>query len=252
MRFSDPEEIESRFKRRARQRRRDVTWNLLTAVVLMMTIALIGLYLVLFSNPYVAVNPFPPPTMPVLAAASPGTATAVRLPPTWTPTVKPTETPQPSTTSIAPTVKTEPTNTDNPLLFFTEEPEDTNLPYAIEGNPAAMANTVFHPGEGCDWQGVAGRVVDLQGRPMVGVVLKLTGLYDGRTVDMTTLSGGAAAWYGESGYEFVLGDKPVSTNVTLAVQLVDQALMPLSNRVIFSTYETCDKNLILINFKQVR
>ena len=163
MRFSDPEEIESRFKRRARQRRRDVTWNLLTAVVLMMTIALIGLYLVLFSNPYVAVNPFPPPTMPVLAAASPGTATAVRLPPTWTPTVKPTETPHPSTTSIAPTVKTEPTNTDNPLLFFTEEPEDTNLPYAIEGNPAAMANTVFHPGEGCDWQGVAGRVVDLQG-----------------------------------------------------------------------------------------
>jgi hypothetical protein len=252
MRFSDQNEIENRFKRRAKQRRRDITWNLLTAVILMLTIFLVGFYLVLFSNPYVAFNPFPPPTMPVLATALPGTATPLRLPPTWTPTLPPTEAPPLPNTPISATTPAESTSTASPLPLFTDEPVNQNLPYAIEGEPAAMANTVFHPGEGCDWQGVAGRVVDLQGRPMVGVVVKLTGLYGGRTIDMTTLSGGAAAWYGASGYEFILGDKPVSSNAMLAVQLVDQALMPLSNRVIFHTYETCDKNLILINFKQVR
>ncbi len=252
MRFADHDEIESRFKRRAKQRRRDITWNLLTGLVILVTVGLIGLFLVLFSNPYVALNPFPPPTMPVLAVAPPGTATPVKLPPTWTPTAQPTETPLPTNTTLPATPTSEPTATEALVPFFTEEPGSNNLPYAIEGEPAAMANTVFHPGENCDWQGVAGRVVDLQGRPVVGVVVKLTGLYDGRTVDMTTLTGGAAAWYGESGYEFILGDKPVSSNAMLSVQLLDQALMPVSNRVIFSTYSTCDKNLILLNFKQVR
>ena len=252
MRFTDQKEIESRVKRRAKQRRRDITWNLLTGLVILLTIGLIGLFLVLFSNPNVALNPFPPPTMPVLAAIPAGTATPVKLPPTWTPTAQPTETPVPTDTTMSSTATLEPTTTELLVPFFTEEPDGTNRPYAIEGEPAAMANTVFHPGEDCDWQGVAGRVVDLQGRPVVGVVVKLTGVYDGRTVDMNTLTGGAAAWYGESGYEFILGDKPVSANVTLSVQLLDQALMPVSNRVIFSTYATCDKNLVIINFKQVR
>lgn len=251
MRFANHDEIESRLKKRAKQRRRDITWNLLTGLVVLMTVLMVGIFLVLFSNPNIAINPFPPPTMPVLAQVPLGTATPVRLPPTWTPTPRPTETPLPLDTTIPATPTSEPIATEG-LPFFTEEPEDTNLPYAIEGEPAAMANTVFHPGEGCDWQGVAGRVVDLQGRPVVGVVIKLVGFYDGRTVDMNTLSGGAAAWYGESGYEFVLGEKPISTNATLSIQLLDQALIPLSKRVIFSTYSTCDKNLILINFKQVR
>ena len=252
MRFTDHEEIESRVKRRAKQRRRDITWNLLTSIVILVTVSLVGFFLILFSNPYVAINPFPPPTMPVLAIAPPGTATPARLPATWTPTLPPTETPLPTNTELPQQATVGVSATDVLLPIFTEEPGDMNLPYALEGAPAGMANTVFHPGEGCDWQGVAGRVVDLQGRPVVGIVVRVTGLYDGRTVDMNTLTGGAAAWYGESGYEFILGDKPVETNATLSVQLLDQALMPISNRVIFSTYSTCDKNLVIINFKQVR
>lgn len=252
MRFADQDEIESRFKRRAKQRRRDVTWNLLTLFVILVTVGLIGLFLVLYSNPYIALNPFPPPTMPVLATAPQSTATPVKLPPTWTPTARPTQTPLATNTTIAEIPTLAPTATVELIPFFTDAPEATDLPYAIEGEPAAMANTVFHPGEGCDWQGVAGRVVDLQGRPVVGIVVKLTGLYEGRTIDMTTLTGGAAAWYGDSGYEFILGDEPIGSNGMLAVQLHDQALMPVSNRVIFSTYSTCDKNLIIINFKQVR
>ncbi len=95
-------------------------------------------------------------------------------------------------------------------------------------------------------------MVDLQGRPMVGMRVHLTGIYNGKSVEMTTLTGGASAWYGDSGFEFVLGDKAIASTQSLAVQLNDQSFLPISEQVIFDTYDTCDKNLILINFKQVR
>jgi hypothetical protein len=38
----------------------------------------------------------------------------------------------------------------------------------------------------------------------------------------------------------------------LALQLVDQAMMPISNRVILDTFADCARNLVLVNFKQAR
>ncbi len=115
-----------------------------------------------------------------------------------------------------------------------------------------MNVTVFHTDGDCNWQGVAGQVVDLQGRAVVGMLVRLTGIYNGKSVTMTTLTGGAQAWYGESGYEFVLGDKPVDSTGLLSVQLTDQSFLPVSEKAVFDTYASCEKNLILINFKQVR
>ncbi len=251
MRFIDEGELNRRALRRERRRKRDITWNVLTTLVILSTLCLIGYFLVLFSNPQVAVNPYPPPTMPVLALLPSSTATQPSLPPTWTPTPRPTQTTRPTQTPQPPesTPISTATLAQAPTL---EDIEDGDFPYDIQGEPAAMANTVFHPDDSCDWQGVAGTVVDLQGKPVVGVLVRLTGYYDGRTIDMTTLTGGASAWYGESGYEFILGFKPLDSSDVLAVQLIDQAMMPISNRIIFDTFTDCDKNLILINFKQVR
>jgi len=36
------------------------------------------------------------------------------------------------------------------------------------------------------------------------------------------------------------------------VRLIDQARLPLSPKVYFDTYEDCHRNLIVINFRQVR
>lgn len=251
MRFIDEGELNRRALRRERRRKRDITWNVLTTLVVLSTLCLVGYFLVLFSNPQVAVNPYPPPTMPVLAVLPSSTATQPSLPPTWTPTPRPTQTTRPTQTSqpAESTPIATATLAQAPTL---ENIEDGDYPYDIQGEPAAMANTVFHPDDSCDWQGVAGTVVDLQGKPVVGVLVRLTGYYDGRTIDMTTLTGGASAWYGESGYEFILGFRPLDSSDLLAVQLVDQAMMPISNRIIFDTFTDCDKNLILINFKQVR
>jgi hypothetical protein len=58
--------------------------------------------------------------------------------------------------------------------------------------------------------------------------------------------------YGPGGYEFELGEGPVASTQTLWVQLLDQAMLPLSDKIYFDTFSECDKNLILINFNQVR
>jgi len=36
------------------------------------------------------------------------------------------------------------------------------------------------------------------------------------------------------------------------VQLLDQAGAPLSEKIYFETFEDCNRNLVFINFKQVR
>lgn len=182
MQFANHDELDSRAKRRARQRKHELFWNLLTGIVVIATVGLIGYFLILFSNPQVPMNPFPPPTMPVLAVLPENTATPPSLPPTWTPTPRPTETPRPTATPepVEPTAPATATATEAPLPTATVV-ENGDYPYEIEGDPVAMANTVFHPGDSCDWQGVAGRVVDLQGKPVVGVLVRLTGYYDGRT-----------------------------------------------------------------------
>ena len=63
---------------------------------------------------------------------------------------------------------------------------------------------------------------------------------------------GTAPEYGKGGYEFVLADQPIASTNTLWIQLLDQADLPLSDKIYFSTYDTCEQNLILINFQQVK
>lgn len=251
MNFADHEELERRMSRRERQRRKELTFDILTGIVLVATAALIGIVLVMFANPFTSLNPFPPPTLPVLVKLETKTATPFSLPPTWTPTQKPTQTTNPTFTATSTPEPTEtPTTTPVPTLSSTFVPG--NFPFMLKGEPVYTANNVFHPDADCNWQGVAGTLVDLQGKNIVGTLVRLGGVYDGRTLEMTTLTGGAQAWYGASGFEFVLGQKPLNTTATLYVQLIDQALQPISDRVVINTYDTCDKNLTLVNFKQVR
>ena len=247
MNYLDHEELAARSRRYKRKQQRDLVWNVLTGLALLATFSLVAVLALIFSNPAIGLNPFPPPTMPVLVDLSTPTPSLVFLPATWTPEPAATNTPAvvtATTAAIASPTQSAPT--------FAPTQADGVYPFALESNPIAMAGTVFHTDGDCNWQGVAGRVVDLQGRPVIGMRVKLTGIYNGKSIELTTLTGGASAWYGESGFEFVLGDKPYESTQSLAIQLNDQSFLPISEQVIFDTYATCDKNLILINFKQVR
>ena len=99
--------------------------------------------------------------------------------------------------------------------------------------------------------GVGGQALDMQDAPIVGTTIELGGWLGTDAVDMLSLTG-TALQYGPAGYEFTLSDHPIAALKTLWVQLLDQAGLPLSNRVYFTTYDDCTKNLILITFKQVR
>lgn len=233
----------------------DIVWNTLTIVVLLTVACVATGFLMIFLNPYSAFNPFPPPSLPATIALPTITPTPRSvLPPTWTPepTLEPT-----ATNTLRPTATLPPTET--PFSLFT--PTDTeqasptvaSMPYDVApGSPVAISSVTFRPEAGCNWMGVAGQVLDMSGAPVsTGVVIQLSGVYGGQFVEKTSLTG-IAPQYGQAGYEFYLGDQPLASSNTLWVQLLDQAGRPLSDKIYFETFAECERNLVFINFKQVR
>ncbi len=241
-----------------------VAWifNILTILVLLAALCFGGYVLAVFLNPQSGFNLFPPPTLPPTAA--PPTATppaAQQLPPTFTPE-PPTEIPLPTATGTPEASRT-PTASPTQFLLMsltpvavTQAETDDGMPFVLqERNPILMQNFA-HPEAGCNWSGVAGQVLDMSGNPIVGLIVELGGSLSGQPIgpDGAVLSlTGTALQYGQAGYEFQLpGSKPITSNGTLFIQLLDQANLPLSDKIFFDTSEQCDQNLVLINFRQVR
>ena len=236
-------------------------WNVLTIFVLFGILVIAGLFYLIYSNPYIAFNPFPPPkvslyqvqatsTLVFITDTVTVTSTKVIFPPTWTPTftLSPTDTstPRPLTPTLTVTQPIFSTST------ATSTPADRpDMPFTILGSPEAVASTVTHPGADCNWMGVGGQALDMQNAPIVGTTVELGGRLGSSPIFMLSLTG-TALQYGTAGYEFTLSDHPIVSVKTLWVQLLDQAGLPLSNQVYFNTYNDCQKNLVLITFKQVR
>ncbi len=228
--------------------------NVLTVMVLITTMCIAGFFLVIFINPYSSINLFPPPTLPPTISLPTVTPTPIlQLPATWTPS----PTMEPTLTETArPTATLPPTET--PFSLFTpsatvevNEPSGGKPFNVDQGSPVAISSVTFHPEAGCEWMSVAGQVLDMSGAPLTGVVIKLSGVLGGSFREETSLSG-VAPQYGQAGYEFFLADEPIASNKTLWLQLFDVAGLPMSDKVYFQTYQDCDKNLIFVNFRQVR
>ena len=237
-----------------------LVWTVATGLILLATLCVVIGFLAIFINPQIGLNPFKPPTLPALVGFPTPTQTPRNiLPPTWTPTISPeptiTETPTPLPTE-AETPTPKPTQEipveETPLV---ETPEATispeGMPYEVpQGEPVGILN-IGQPNLGCNWMGVAGQAIGMNEAPVVGLFVQLGGTLQGNSFDRLSMTG-TATQYGAGGYEFALANSPVSSNGTLSVQLFDQAMLPLSEKVFFDTYDDCEKNLILINFKQVR
>ena len=132
-----------RVPRKRRSRFGSVILNLLTMVVLAAIIGVVGVYALIFVNPQVGFNPFPPPTLPSLL----GTPTATFTPAvaidvaTWTPT---------PTFTVAPTETVVPTDTPTPVPTATPIPQP---PFALQpGNPVRIPNIAND--DACDWEPV--------------------------------------------------------------------------------------------------
>lgn len=94
-------------------------------------------------------------------------------------------------------------------------------------------------------------VVDLGGGPIHGILVELGGVLAGRQIQLLTITA-PHSLASRLDFEFEVADKPVNSTQTLWLQLLDQAGLPLSDKVFFDTYDDCEKNLILVYFKQVR
>lgn len=228
--------------------RKDRIYNLLAGfMVFLISLVVIG-FLIIFSNPKSSLNPFPQPTLPVMIVLPTSTATPpVVFPPTRTPTPGVIQ-------GIA-------TFTPTPQQGVTIIPQQTatleatvagGYPFVLQGDPTGMKSTLFRPSSDCSWIGVAGNVYDLQTRPVQGVIVLMGGSYNYQVLDTQYTLTGLARAYGESGYEFTISNVIVPSTHTLWVQLVDQADIPLSEKIYFDTFADCNRNVILINFKQVR
>jgi hypothetical protein len=234
-------------------------WYILTIVVLLGVVCISCQFVLIFTNPFSSLNPFPPPTatLPFVPPSNtPTIAYALSLPPTWTPTIT-----MPATSSVTPT----PTNTlpptPTPITLTPTEtltpppapPPTGGYPYELRpGSPQALPN-IQHPELACNWMGVIGSVVGKDNKPVIGMMVRLGGNAPGITIDSNTFTlTGAAMTNSGLGYEFTLAEQPVASKKALWIQLLDQSGVPLSEKTFFDTYEDCQKNLILIDFKQVR
>ena len=227
-------------------------WDTLSVLLLVGTLLLLILAFIIFQNPYTPINPYPPSTpvaVLVLPTRTPTPSETISLPHTWTPTAS-------ATPSVTPTPP-QPTQTKTPAPSQTGSPQPATATvpvsaykYLPRGEPNYLSGTIIHPDEGCKiW--VAGQAFDMKASPVIGITVEMGGELDGKNVYLLSLTG-TQLQYGPGGYEFVLAEKAIKSKGSVWVQLLDQELNPLSARVIINTFDTCDKNLVLVNFKQVK
>jgi hypothetical protein len=223
-------------------------FNILTFIALITALALGGVIAMVFVNPYVSFNPYPPPTLPpIFGSPTPTNTPEIFLPATWTATI--TFTPGPSSTFTPTETATLPTlpPIETPTPPATSETgEQFDLQ---EGSPAYISDE-----RGCDVMGVGGKLFDLTGAPIAGLAVRMSGELAGQPIGtLDSLTGSAADRFGFGGYYFELADTPIASQGTLWIQVLDASSgLPLSAQVFLDTFDTCDRNLVLVNWLQVQ
>ncbi len=218
--------------------------NILSGIFMAGTVIVVLLFAIIFINPQSGLNPLPPTTIPALVLTNTPTPTPKGvLPATWTPTTSPTDVP---TDTPIPSNTPEPTPEETPIPTANLE---SGTSFSIQGGSPSYAENSFHPEDGCNWLGVAGQVFDSEGIAVSGILVEAGGFLGETEIAGLTLTG-MAPNYGEGGYEIVLSNSPVSSDGDIWIQLLDQANLPLSEKLYIKTYDSCDSNLIKINFEQ--
>ncbi|MFH1523492.1 MAG: hypothetical protein ABIF04_00840, partial [Chloroflexota bacterium] len=203
------------------KKRAPIIWIILTTFTLLGSCCLAYYFYTIYSNPYSPFNLFPPIPIPTRYITITPTNTVIPLPPTWTPT--PTNRPYPSRTK-APTWTTSPgtatsTVTQTPNTTLTEGTMTvTPTPMPASADFSYVASTSIHAESGCNWIGVGGKVLDLDGNPLQFQTVQLGGTLNNESVDRTAFSGNVPGYDGKSGFEFVLGNHPIASIQKLWIQ----------------------------------
>jgi len=228
---------------------RDRLFNVLSLLMLGLTVLLLVYYILLAVNPQSALNPFPPLLRTVKIVATPTPVdTPTRLPiSTWTPTATPTITPTPPP-SFTPTITPSPTavpptaTPKPPTLTLTPTPRVTRAPY-----PFTFELAYETPLYGCSWMGVAGLVQDLDGHALKDYPIHVWG----GGIDQVVNSG-AKQMYGDSGWEQFMMNQPMEMNGIFRVQLHSpyDPHPPISAEIVLDFPGFCSQSMAYIIFTQ--
>jgi hypothetical protein len=168
-------------------------WDILAMITLFAVVVIGILFLLIFANPYSAVNPFPPPTVPPTLSLPSQTHTPRSLPATWTPTpggpvVQAPETVPLDNSGLVATSTPMPTATGFTLPTFTP-----TLTFTITPIPPTATPTRTHD-----------QAVWIQQSPSDGSVLS-----PGQDFDMvwTIKNIGTNPWPANYGYNYARGEK---------------------------------------------
>lgn len=156
-----------------------------------------------------------------------------------------------ATATLVPTIAESPTERIQPTAsLVVEAPSLTETGFTLqEGNPFYLPNFA-HPEAGCQWLGVAGQVFDAVDDEILDFTLLVGDAENPDDEPMIGITGTALA-YGRGGYEIQLGEVDLDSNNRFWIQVYSPDGIPLTEQVYFTTYEDCDRNLVLVNFMAV-
>ncbi len=205
--------------------------NLITTVFVIATVGAIGLFAIIWLNPYTPLNPLAPPTpLPIIITTTPLPATA---------TVPPSPGPTASFTPLSP---------EELGITLEAPPPPATFTPALFPFTVAEPGVVYVPnanGEGCNWSSIAGSVTDLQGQPLNGYGIRI----QGNNREDTVFSGSALT-FGPGGFELPLNGVPLAGDYT--VQLLSPSGAPVSDEYPVSTRTSCEQNVAIVSFVQNR
>jgi len=189
------------------------------------TIVLVFFFIYTFFVPSNPLNPFPPKeeteTVSVLEPESTNMPTKTPLPPTQTPKPFP---------EVVPT-------------------QDTGILFEVQsGTPFYLPHQ-----SGCRYMFVAGNILDENEQPVAGYTIKLSGVIGDESELTLQAVSGSALQYSDGGFEIQIGDlAPTDTQNGIYLQVFTEDGTSASPMISFSTSSSCSRNLIYINFLQIR
>ena len=265
----------------ARQSRSTILYDLVTVVFLVLTVATIGVIVLIVDDPNTPINPLAPPTIPptvIVPTLTPSntptnTPTATHTPTdtptptataTHTPTATPTDTPTPTATPTSVISGVEPATIAAPDAPPTLPPLDDGSGNNLSGGDDQAEPATATPAptrsafpftasaaryqandnaQGCQWLSIAGTVTGLDGDPLAGIAIEV----EGENYRSVAFSGSAPGW-GEAGFEFELGSAPRAD--TYRLRALGPTGGPVSDDVFVETGSTCQRNVAVVEFVQ--
>ena len=205
------------------------------SILLLVSIFLVSCSLVnQFTNPPAGIT-----AQPATETVAPAPATNTAVPPeTVTPSPVPTQV-------ITPTMVVTSTISAPEAPQFIQKQVDEPKYVIQPGTPLAVANFA-HSEAGCNWSGIGGQVFNADGQPVTNLVVDIEGKLDGQDVLFLAITG-TAPEIGPGGFVITFTNHPVASEGTMFFQVFNLQGIPQSNRILLTTYASCEQNMIVLN-----